>query len=70
MSLLILLERVTIKRKQKEENKWLKKIQSMSDEEILEQERKLYIKYGLLSGGCIALFIFFLVLFLLVVSGL
>lgn len=58
------------KRKQKEENKWLKKVQSMSDEEILEQERKLYIKYGLLSGCGIALFIFFLVLFLLVVSGL
>lgn len=58
------------KRKQKEENKWLKKVQSMSDEEILEQERKLYIKYGLLSGGGIALFIFFLVLFLLVASGL
>ena len=58
------------KRKQKEENKWLKKVQSMSDEEILEQERKLYIKYGLFSGGGIALFIFFLVLFLLVVSGL
>ena len=58
------------KRNQKEENKWLKKVQSMSDEEILEQERKLYIKYGLLSGCGIALFIFFLVLFLLVVSGL
>lgn len=58
------------KRKQKEENKWLKKVQSMSDEEILEQERKLYIKYGLLSGCGIALFIFFLVLFLLVASGL
>lgn len=69
MSLLILLESL-IKRKQKEENKWLKKVQSMSDEEILKQERKLYIKYGLLSGGGIALFIFFLVLFLLVVSGL
>lgn len=58
------------KHNQKEENKWLKKVQSMSDEEILEQERKLYIKYGLLSGGGIALFIFFLVLFLLVASGL
>lgn len=58
------------KRKQKEENKWLKKVQSMSDEEILEQERKLYIKYGLLSGGGIAFFIVFLVLFLLVASGL
>lgn len=59
------------KRKQKEENnKWLKKVQNMSDEEILEQERKLYIKYGLLSGVGIAFFIFFLVLFLLVVSGL
>lgn len=58
------------KRKQKVENKWLKKVQSMSDEEILEHERKLYIKYGLLSGGGIALFIFFLVLFLLVASGL
>lgn len=58
------------KRNQKEENKWLKKVQSMSDEEILEQERKLCIKYGLLSGCGIALFIFFLVLFLLVASGL
>lgn len=58
------------KRSQKEENKWLKKVQNMSDEEILEQERKLCIKYGLLSGCGIVLFIFFLVLFLLVASGL
>lgn len=57
------------KQRQKEENIWLKKVKGMSDDEILKQERKLYIKYGLVSGGGFVLFIVFLILFLLVASG-
>ena len=33
----------------KEENKWIKKIENMSDEEILYQEKHLLLKYGVIS---------------------
>lgn len=49
--------------KKKKVNKLLEKVNSMSDEEILEKERELYFSSGIRVIGGIAIFIAGLVIF-------
>ena len=54
------------KKKKEEVNKWVEKLKELSDEEILEKEKHLILKYSIFStlGFLIAIIAF--ILFLLV----
>lgn len=53
----------------REENKWVEKIKSMSDEEILEQEKNLLLKYGLISSLGFIVAILGFILFIISIKG-
>ena len=54
------------KKKKEEVNKWVEKLKELSDEEILEKEKRLILKYSIFStlGFLVAIIAF--ILFLLV----
>lgn len=57
------------KKKTEDTNKWVEEIKNMSDEEFLENEKRLLLKYGLFSGGSFLLAILGVVLFLIIISS-
>lgn len=57
------------KKKTEDTNKWVEEIKNMSDEEFLENEKRLLLKYGLFSGSSFLLAILGVVLFLIIISS-
>ena len=57
------------KEKTEDTNKWVEEIKNMSDEEFLENEKRLLLKYGLFSGSSFLLAILGVVLFLIIISS-